>query len=599
MLNQKLTSDRFPLDLSPDFVSVTANMLKHRFTRLMGIFFGVNPGAGASQTGMPEDLTALEHFAYFCRHVGQNFVSNRCLVRASALSYSSLLALIPILAVAISVTSSLLKSDGEEQIYNIINDCVEALVPPATIPAHTLVTNTNVPPAVTVTLATNGETITITNAVATDLTNAPAGTNLVAATAAPEEEDGMVQAQKEAARNIHLYVQKTQYSTLGLVGMLLLVWVAIAMLANIESTFNDIWGVTRGRTWLWRIVLYWATLTLGPLVLAAAASLAGSSHLGVARHLAGQTPLVGELIFKLLPLLLVWLAFMLIYLVVPNTRVRWSAAFTGAVVAGTLWYVNNLLGYLYVSRVVTNSMIYGSLGIVPVFMLGLYASWALLLFGAQVACAFQNRLSFIQDRFAENVNQRGREFIALRLMTCLGLRYQDARPPATVAELAAELGVSPRLTQQIIQTLLVPRLITEVAGGEAAYCPARPLDAINAHQVLQAVRSISQPEVFTRPEPVRDEIYGEFARIEEAERVAAAAISLRALVDRAQARLAAPVLTLTLQAADANPVPEPRPVAAIIDLPAEVEELLTPGGKAPEKPARKIVVPDEDRDFPL
>ena len=575
-------------------------MLKHRLARLLGILFGVNPEAGAGQSGQPEELTALEHFAYFCRHVGQNFVSNRCLVRASALSYSSLLALIPILAVAISVTSSLLKSDGEEQIYKIINDCVAALVPPAQIPAPALVANTNRSPTVTVTLATNGETITVTNVVVTDLANALSGTNMLAATVTPAEDDGMVQAQKEAARNIHLYVQKTQYSTLGLVGMLVLVWVAIAMLANIESAFNDIWGVTRGRNWLWRIVLYWATLTLGPLVLAAAASLAGGSHLGLARHFIGQTPLVGDLIFKLLPLLLVWLAFMLIYVVVPNTPVRWSAAFVGAVVAGTLWYVNNLLAFLYVSQVVKNSMIYGSLGMVPVFMLGLYVSWALLLFGAQVACAFQNRLSFIQDRFAENVNQRGREFIALRLMTCLGLRYQDARPPVTIAELAAELSVSPRLTRQIVQTLLPPRLVTEVAGAEAAYCPARPLEAINAHQVLQAVRSITQPEIFPRPEPVRDEIYGEFARIEEAERVAAAAISLRALVARAQARLAAPVLTLALPAAQAtNPAPQAKPTPVIIDLPAEMEDLLTPAVKVPVQPVRKIVVPDEDRDFPL
>jgi membrane protein len=585
--------------MASGFVSVVGNMAKHRLARLMGILFGVKPGAGKPPAWLLEDLTRLEHFAHFCRHVAENFVRNKCLVRASALSYSSLLALIPILAVGISVTSSLLKSDGEEQIYELINDCVEALVPPAKIQAHALVTNTNLPPVATLALVTNLETVnTITNALAEVLINPPVGTNAMAATDAPNEDDNMVLAQKEAARKIHEYVQKTQYSTLGLVGMLLLVWVAIAMLANIESTFNDIWGVSRGRTWFWRIVLYWATLTLGPLVLAAAASLVGGAHLGGARHLISQMPLVGDLIFKLLPLMLVWLAFALIYLVVPNTRVRWSAALVGAMVAGTLWYVNNLLGYLYVSHVVTNSMIYGSLGMVPVFMLGLYFSWAFLLFGAQVAFAFQNRLSYIQDQFAEQVNQRGREFIALRLMTCLGLRYQDGRPPATTTELAAELSVSPRLTSQIVQTLLVPRLITEVAGPEAAYCPSRPLEAINAHQVLQAVRSISQPEIFTQPEPVRDEIYGEFARIEEAERVAAAAISLRALVERAQARLAAPALSLPA-VTTANPAAEAKPAAAIIDLPPEVEELLTPAPPVPEQPARRIVVPDEDRDFPL
>ncbi len=568
-------------------------MAKQRIQQLMDILRGAKAGARDGPGDGVATLTGLEQFAHFCRHAGQSFVRNRCLVRASALAYSSLLALIPMLAVVISVTSGLLKSEGEDQIYGLINQMVEVLVPPATV--------TNTVPGLALT-ATNGRALPTTNTISGGATNVVTGTNIVAAGAGGNAD--MVQAQKEAARSIHEFVQKTQSSALGLVGMLLLVYVAISMLANIEATFNDIWGITKGRKWRWRIVLYWTTLTLGPLVLAGALSLTGSAHLEVVRQYVSETPLVGNLIFKLLPLVLVWVTFALIYLVVPNTRVRWSAALVGAVVAGTLWQLNNWFGYLYVSRVVTNSMIYGSLGLVPVLMLGLYFSWVILLFGAQVACAFQNRLSYIQDQLAENVNQRGREFIALRLMTCLGLRYQQGQPPATVAEVAVELGISPCLTQQIIATLLVPRLITEVAGPEAAYCPARPLEAINAHQILLAVRSVNQPEVFARPEPVRDEIYGEFARIEEAERVAAAAITLRALVERAKARREAPAVTLAL--------PEPAVVVTAMPRPATVPvsevtmELAEPGEApaakaevAPEKPARRIVVPEDNHDFPL
>ena len=74
-------------------------------------------------------------------------------------------------------------------------------------------------------------------------------------------------AQKEAAKYIHDFVQNTRSGALGVTGMVLLVFIAIRMLASIEATFNDIWGVTRGRNWLWRIVLYWATITLGPIAL--------------------------------------------------------------------------------------------------------------------------------------------------------------------------------------------------------------------------------------------------------------------------------------------------------------------------------------------
>ena len=159
----------------------------------------------------------------------------------------------------------------------------------------------------------------------------------------------------EVARDIRDFVQKTRSGALGTIGMLLLIVVAIQLLANVEETFNDIWGVTRGRNWLWRIVLYWTTITLGPLALAGALGLAGGKHLASAEHLVNQMPLVSNLFFQFLPLLVLWLTFTLIYQLVPNTRVRFGAAFVGGVVGGSLWHLNNLFGFLYVSRVVSNS----------------------------------------------------------------------------------------------------------------------------------------------------------------------------------------------------------------------------------------------------
>jgi len=186
--------------------------------------------------------------------------------------------------------------------------------------------------------------------------------------------------------------------------------------------------------------------------------------------------------------------------------------------------------------VVTNSKIYGSLGLVPVFMVGLYFSWLILLFGAQVAYAFQNRRAYLQDKLVENVNQRGREFIALRLMTCIGQRFQRVQPPVTLQEISLELDIPSRLAQQILQTLLAARLVTEVAGAESAFAPARPLAAITAYHVLQAMRAGSGQELPLRDGPVRTEVYGEFARIEEAERQAASVVTLLALVNRLPAR---------------------------------------------------------------
>ena len=301
-------------------------------------------------------------------------------------------------------------------------------------------------------------------------------------------------------------MQNTQSGTLGVVGMLLLVLVAIRMLANIEATFNDIWGVTRGRTWLARIILYWATITLGPLLLVGGGAGQQSAFSGHQGFVSGT--FIGSFIFELLPLGLLWLLFALIYQLVPNTKVHFSAALIGGIVGGSLWHLNNVFGFLYVSRVVSNSKIYGSLGLVPVFMAGLYFSWLILLFGAQVAYAFQNRKAYLQDKLVENVNQRGREFIALRLMTCIGQWFQSGQPPVTLQKISAELGIPSRLAQQVLQPLLAAHLIVEIGGARPGYAPARPLEAITAHHVLHALRTGGGQELPMRDCPVARGSFG-------------------------------------------------------------------------------------------
>jgi len=121
--------------------------------------------------------------------------------------------------------------------------------------------------------------------------------------------------------------------------------------------------------------------------------------------------------------------------------------------------------------VVSNSSIYGSLGLVPLFMIGLYFSWLILLFGAQVAYAVQNLTSYLEEKQVENINQRGREFIALRLMACIGGRFLRGEPPASTGEIAGQLTVPSRLVRQVMHTLGAARLVAEVAGSETAFLP--------------------------------------------------------------------------------------------------------------------------------
>src|ERR1035437_8209012 len=494
------------------------------FSRLVKVLTGVYSGGEV-------ELSRLERFAHFCALVIESFVRNRCLVHVSALSYTTLLALIPLLAAAISVTSSLLKNVGEEKIYQAIDKLVSNVMPPATLNTNDQAVSLNLSPGISVALTP---------------ANAGAETNVVAAGAGDSGGDTRVAvAQKEAAQYIDNFIQKTRSGPLGVAGTVLLIFVVFSLLGRIEETMNDVWGVTGSRSWLVRIEHYWFAIGLVPTLLIAALILATGPRFAGVRHFVESMPLISGVVFKFLPMILLWLAFAAFYKIMPNTRVHFNAALVGGFVGGLLWYLNNLFGFLYVSRFVSNSKIYGSLGLVPVFMIGLYFSWLILLFGAQVAYAFQNRHAYLQDKLAENVNRRGREFIALRLMTCVGQRFQHGQSPVTIQEISAELGIPAKLTQQVLQTLLAARLVTETAGAEPAYAPARPLDSMNAHHILHAMRTGGGQELPSQNEPVRTEVYGEFARIEEAERQAAASVTMLALVNRAQARLeiAAPPTT--------------------------------------------------------
>jgi len=561
------------------------------------------------------DLTSLTKFIHFWILLGKSFVRNRCPIRASALSYTTLLALIPMLAVAISVTSAMLKDKGEESIYRIVDKVVAALIPPGK-------TNPPAPArAFVLSAATNSE-------LQTSLTNDPAGTSdaLSAGTThavpARVDDDRVTSAQREVSKKIHEFITNTRSGVLGITGMIALVVVGIRMLGSIESTFNDIWGVTRGRNWLSRIQIYCTAVLIGPLLLSGAAALAGGQHFKATRELLTNVPGVGSFVFPMLTLLVLWLAFALFYQLVPNTKVNFGASLIGGIVAGTLWHLNNVFGYLFASRVVTNTSIYGSLFIVPVFMAGLYFTWLILLFGAQVAYAFQNRTLYLQEKIAENVNQRGREFIALRLMTCIGQRFQRGLPPATIQEMSAELAIPSRLVQQVLHTLIAAHLVAETHGVEPAYTPARPLESINAHHLLQAMRATNGQELVTRDEPIREEVYGEFARIQEAEKQAASAVSLLALVGRAQARqeLAAPINLGDEIKMKVAYVPSIEAVAAAPPEKISSAQDLSPGQTGqpepvpavaveikPPEPAEEIPAPptvagpsdDAEREFPL
>ena len=435
-------------------------------------------------------------FAHFWLFVAKSFIRNRCPVRASALAYSTLLALIPMLAVVLSVTTSVLKQQGEEPIRKFVEKLVEQVTPYVN----------------------------------------PGGT----ADEATEESLAKAKAEQErAVQQINQFITRVQSATLGLTGMVALVFVAIMMLARIEGAFNDIWGVARGRSWYSRIILYWAAITLGPVLLIVALGLTSGSHFDASKRFLLAMPFIGKLLFGFLPVLILSLLFSLLYLLMPNTRVQWHAAVVGGLVAGTLWHLNNYLSVHFVSRITSNNAIYGSLGMVPVFMVGLYFAWIILLFGAEVAYAFQNRKTYLQSKRVENVHQRGREFVALRIMSYLARCHEQGENPPGVSGIAEKIGVPGQLVGRILQVLLQAKLVVETVDTESGYVPSRPLSHITTHDVLMAMRAGKGHEPAIRHEPEEARVRRELERVSEAERRIAAAVTLQDLISEPAERGAA------------------------------------------------------------
>jgi membrane protein len=449
-----------------------------------------------------------------------------------------LLALIPMLAVVMSITSGLLKKEGEDKIDQFIVKMVAGLVPPAEVSTNSATGSQDGDSASATNQAATVAESSSKSGVTSAETVSPPSHKLRGVAASEDQKNG---ASHKANREIHRFIQNTRSGALGVTGSVLVIFAAISMLGRIEATFNDIWGVVRGRSWFMRTILYWSVFTLAPVLLVTALALATGPHLESTKHLLATLPVVGNFIvhfgFQVLPVLLLCLTFAAFYMLMPNTRVHWCAALVGGFVAAVLFHLNNMASVLYVSRVVSNSKIYGSLGLVPVFMIGLYFSWLILLFGAQVAYAFQNRATYLEEKQIETINQRGREFVALRVMTYVSQRYLRGEAAPTVVEIGEELNVPTRLVQQLMQTLGAARLVVETTGLEAAYLPSRPMEAITCHDILLALRAAQGQELATRDEPARAEVYGEFQRIQEAERQAAESVTMLALANRAQAQV--------------------------------------------------------------
>lgn len=231
------------------------------------------------------------------------------------------------------------------------------------------------------------------------------------------------------------------------IGVLVLVFSAISLMMSIEDAFNRIWRVTTNRGPASRFVIYWTALSLGPILLVAAVAI--SSYLFALPFLesAATQFSIKAKVLSALPFLIVWVALITGYMVVPNRSVRFRDAAVGGLIAAALFESAKHAFAWYAGGIATYQQVYGALSIVPIFFLWMYLSWIIVLLGASITAslsAFDYR--HVDERIGPDQELAG----LLRVLGQLAAAHREGRGLHSSKLLESE----PYLTDDLLQRYL-------------------------------------------------------------------------------------------------------------------------------------------------
>ncbi len=241
-----------------------------------------------------------------------------------------------------------------------------------------------------------------------------------------------------------------QASQLGSVGLVFLLATALALILTIDRTLNGIWRVRRRRRLAQRILVYWAALTLGPLVLGASITMT-SFAVTVSRDLAGGALTGLGLLLDTVQFAILAGGAAAMYYYVPNTRVKWAHAWAGGIFASVVMELAKKLLVLYLAKVPTYSVVYGTFATVPILLVWIYLAWVILLLGAVIAAYLPSLLSGVVQR-DEGPGWRFQR--ALEIVRLLLQARATAAHGLTVAQLGKALRVSVLGVESTLQTLV-------------------------------------------------------------------------------------------------------------------------------------------------
>ncbi|MDX1697788.1 MAG: YihY/virulence factor BrkB family protein, partial [Thiohalobacterales bacterium] len=230
----------------------------------------------------------------------------------------------------------------------------------------------------------------------------------------------------EVAETIIGFVDNVKVGMLGSLGFALLIYTVVALVQKIEAAFNFVWQIDRLRSMSQRFSNYLSVITIGPvLVFSAVGITATMLNTDIAQRLVTIEPFGTLMLYagKLVPYVLICLAFTFIYILIPNTRVQFRAALVGGVLAGVLWRITGWGFAIFIASSAKYAAIYSSFAILILLLIWMYLSWLILLVGSQIAYFVQNPKFMTLHRVEFALSNRLREQLALQIMYLVGYNH--------------------------------------------------------------------------------------------------------------------------------------------------------------------------------
>jgi membrane protein len=288
------------------------------------------------------------------------------------------------------------------------------------------------------------------------------------------------------------FLERTEGGLIAGVGVAVLFWTVIKLMGNIEKSFNDIWGVRKGRSLGRRFADYLSLMLIAPLLFATASSTTVliTSQVSLLTDkipfLASSGPLFMWLL-KLLPYCVTWILFTVLYVLMPNTTVKIKSGLLGGILAGTMYQVVQWIYIKFQVGASTHGAIYGSFAALPLFLIWLQMSWLVVLLGAEISFAAQHVDTYEFEPDCDKVSNHLKRLLALRITQLCVQNFLAKTEPRTAEQISDSLGVPIRLVRQALSALTEARVLSEVRTEDektSAYQPARAIDSLTVREVI-------------------------------------------------------------------------------------------------------------------